>query len=385
MSRLLLAFLLAVTTAAHADAPYFGFFSVGEGLKNISNLGCSGLVSQMKESGVSLLGPYYPSKNDAAKKACQEAASMEGLAIIYYFPLRARSGRVLTADDISSLSFDLDILDKTIDEEFGRIMKSPKLISSVAWWGVLPEELRYWRSNEMRYLSRLIGSIRDAERRYQIPPKPIMMYEPAHRGMLGLIATGALIDVQAMGVYTDGLSDPKRVAVIGEGVAKLVAASKVTGALPIAVLDIDQPIPHGLPANEIYKLIRHSVLLSLMTGAKGVLVWSWYARPGLPVKDRDILVDAFSTTFSEIKNGVLSDLFNEGVDSEVECPKEVLFLVNCFELNGKRFMLFLNYGSLNATLPSYVNGFTFVSLSTSRKEAPRSNLDAYDAALFIMN
>lgn len=70
---------------------------------------------------------------------------------------------------------------------------------SICWWYVTPEEIRYWRKNEMDYLRAATGAIRAAD-----PLKrPIWMYEPNFRDAASLMKAGKYLDIIGKGVYVN--------------------------------------------------------------------------------------------------------------------------------------------------------------------------------------
>ncbi len=230
-------------------------------------LGFFGLnLARDKPEGLTLIGPYGRQRNiDAAKKY--------GLKCTYNISLPMKF------HDKEPLKLTPDEIRERIREQVEAVAGHPE----IAWWYLAPEELRYWRKNEMTYLE----VATDAIRRADPLGRPIWMYEPNHRNAAALARLVKHLDVCGKGMYTNysGQSE-NRVWVrwtIEQEVEAIEQANQ--SAIPIAVPEMFQQPPEEL-LPMIPRWVRHDVYLSLMTGAKGIVVFSGWRRPKFPAFDR---------------------------------------------------------------------------------------------------
>jgi hypothetical protein len=145
---------------------------------------------------------------------------------------------------------------------------------SIAIWNIHNEELRYWRKAEMHWLERVSGIIK-ANDPLQ---RPVMMYEPNHRNAAALNITGQYLDLVTKGSYTNYVGMKTKRTWLRWSIDQSTASAAKTGNTPIAVLWMarDQKTAEEIAA--IPRWVRHDVYLSLISGAKGVIVFSAYNR-----------------------------------------------------------------------------------------------------------
>ena len=215
-----------------------------------------------KPHGYTLLGPYGREKNVADAKAhglkCTYTISLP-MKFLSKQPLR------LTREEIR----------RRVREQVEQAMAAPE----IAWWYLKPEELRYWRKNEMEYLEAAASTIRQSD-----PLKrPVWMYDPNHRGAAALAHTARHLGICGKGMYTNycGQRDSRiwvRWTIEQEREAIRLASPS---AIPIAVPEMFQQPPDELLAM-IPRWVRHDLYLSLIAGAKGIIVFSGWARPKFP-------------------------------------------------------------------------------------------------------
>ena len=157
----------------------------------------------------------------------------------------------------------------------------------IAVWYVTPEELRCWRPDEMRYLKVATEAIRAADPRC----RPVMLYEPNHRNAAALGRTLPFLDISSKGMYANSVGFKENRAWIRWGVEQEVQAiaDVKPAAAPYSVLWMaGDPDPAEVPL--IRAWTRHDVYLSLVAGAKGIVIWSGFRR-------------AKFTSFDEYLNG----------------------------------------------------------------------------------
>lgn len=247
-------------------------------------LGFFGLnLARDKPEGLTLIGPYGRERNiDAAKE--------HGLKCTYNISLPMKF-------------HDKQPLKLTPDEIRERIREQVEAVAGhreIAWWYLAPEELRYWRKNEMTYLEVATDAIRQAD-----PLKrPIWMYDPNHRNAAALAHTVKHLDICGKGMYTNYSGQGESRVWVRWTIEQEVKAVELANqsAIPIAVPEMFQEPPEEL-LPMIPTWVRHDVYLSLMSGARGIVVFSGWRRSKFPAFDR--YIEAYSRCSREI-NGPLN-------------------------------------------------------------------------------
>ena len=240
-------------------------------------------MARDKIVGLTLIGPYGREKNVAAAKR-------HGLQCTYKISLpmdfHGEKPLELTPDQIR--------------EQIGQQVEEAAGNPEIAWWYLGPEELRYWRKNELTYLKVAAETIRQTD-----PLKrPIWMYEPNHRTAASLAKTLKYLDICGKGMYTNysGQQD-NRVWVrwtIEQEIAAIPQANP--SAIPIAVPEMFQDPPQEL-LPMIPQWVRHDVYLSLISGAQGIVVFSGWRRSKFSAFDE--YLQAYAECAREI-NGPLN-------------------------------------------------------------------------------
>lgn len=219
-----------------------------------------------KPEGLTLIGPYGREQNiEAAKKL--------GLKCTYTIslPMKFHSKEPL------------ELTPREIRERIGEQVRAVAGHSEIVWWYLAPEELRYWRQNEITYLEVAADAIRQAD-----PLKrPVWMYDPGHRDAASLAPTIKHLDICGKGMYTNYSAQRENRVWVRWTIEQEIKAIEQANpsAIPIAVPEMfQQPREELLPM--IPKWVRHDVYLSLMTAAKGIMVFSGWRRPKFPAFDR---------------------------------------------------------------------------------------------------
>ena len=247
-------------------------------------LGFFGLnLARDKPEGLTLIGPYGREKNVAA-------AEEHGLKCTFTvsLPMRFHDEKPLklTPDEIR--------------ERIGGQVREVAGHSEIAWWYLAPEELRYWRKNEMTYLEVAAEAIRKAD-----PLKrPVWMYDPNHRNAAALAHTVKHLDLCGKGMYTNYSGQRESRVWVRWTVEQEIEAIREANpsAIPIAVPEMFQEPPEEL-LPMIPNWVRHDVYLSLISGAKGIMVFSGWRRPKFSAFDR--YFEAYAACAREI-NGPLN-------------------------------------------------------------------------------
>jgi len=236
-----------------------------------------------RPEGLTLIGPYGREKNiDAAKKY--------GLQCTYTISLPMKF-------------HEKEPLELTPEEIRRRIRAQVEAVAGhaeIAWWYLAPEELRYWRKNEITYLEVAADAIRQAD-----PQKrPVWMYDPGHRHAAALTHTVKHLDLCGKGMYTNYSGQRTNRVWVRWTIEQEIKAIEQANpsAIPIAVPEMFRQPPEEL-LGMIPRWVRHDVYLSLMTGAKGIVIFSGWRRPKFPAFDR--YLEAYAECIREL-NGPLN-------------------------------------------------------------------------------
>ncbi len=230
--------------------------------------------------GFTMIGPQYELNEQIISDA-----KAHGLKAVYTVGLgynfHGKEPPKFTADDV----------EKGIRRQVLEAAKHPE----IGWWYLQPEELRYWRRNEMTYLDVATQTIRQTD-----PLKrPVWMYDPGHRVAEGLAHTAKRLDICGKGIYTNysGQRD-SRIWVRWSIEQEIEAIAKANpSAIPIAVPEMfQQPAPEHVAM--IPKWVRHDVYMGLLSGAKGVVVFSMRRRPKFPA--HEAYYKAYATVAREL-------------------------------------------------------------------------------------
>ena len=259
----------------------FGFYSaIGQNDYDPSKTN----IERLAAEGFTLAGPYY---NRDVTGFIQEAADA-GLRFTHQIrEYPALQG--ISVDDrpaaIAALT-DQQIIDWT-RSEIQLILDNPAYDATVVRWSLQPEELRYWKPEEMRYLEVVSNAIRQVETEYGVTHRPFWMYEPNNRTASDLVNTGAYQDIVSRGVYltTRYPRGDQRSGFALAGFDAITSAAAALGNTPQAVFQLSEDFTDpltGTDPDEIRKVLRHDVYLGLVHGIKSLNVWSmWESRPNL--------------------------------------------------------------------------------------------------------
>lgn len=185
---------------------------------------------------------------------------------------------------IMDLGFSREELAKaaSVDELVKKIRVAVKSVmddETIAWWYINPEEMKSWSRKEMEYLEKAANAIRATD-----PLKrPVWMYDPNHRSASALEPIARHLDIVGKGMYVNyaGMRESRiwcRWTIEQE---KEAIARAKPSAIPIAVPEMfQQPADEYLPL--IPAWVRHDAYLALVSGAKGMVVFSLWARSGFP-------------------------------------------------------------------------------------------------------
>lgn len=190
----LLAFLVScLLLPAAAQEPVIPGLSVYPNGKVFPFLGYSGKPERDAKNGFSVTGPEYGTAfrvNPEERERKLAAIRNAGL------PYPAFIGIEMFFHDKDKMK---SLTETQIREEITRQVKSLVDDPLVCWWYVVPEEIRFWRKNEMDYFKTVTETIRSLDPR----GRPVWMYEPNHRNQESLEKTGIYQDIIGKGCYVN--------------------------------------------------------------------------------------------------------------------------------------------------------------------------------------
>ncbi len=266
------------------------FFSVGGGTEQkVNDLLPEEEVQKefahYKTLKIPVFGPQYElnerSLADAEKHDLQVVYTV-GLPMNFH----DRSG-----EGKGTLELSPEEITQQVSEQVSELAKNKR----VALWYLRPEELRPWRKKEMAYLKAASEAVRASD-----PLKrPLWIYDPAHATAKRLAAIAPWVDYIGKGMYPNYASKKDSRIWCRWSMEQEVEAIRLAGssAIPIAVAEMfRQPTDEDLP--KIPAWVRHDVYLSLVSGAKGVMVFSTRRRPNFPA--RQAYYDAYAKVAGEL-------------------------------------------------------------------------------------
>ena len=140
-------------------------------------------------------------------------------------------------------------------------------------WAVTPEELRWWKNEEMEYLRRFAAVIRRLDKKQRM----VWMYIPGHYGKTSLDRYTPTLDVLAQGYYPrHGKTELVWCRAHSENLRDAAADNPrkpMVGIVPGMYIQ-----PTRQDAQAIRTWIRHDVFVPLIHGAKLVIIFSLAER-----------------------------------------------------------------------------------------------------------
>ena len=247
-------------------------------------------VKEIVNAGVSLIGPQYELQKrliaDAGKYHLQCFYTVYGL-----YDGKPISRAVLN----SGKPLDAEKLIR----ETAPLVRDLSKHREIAFWDIEPNELRFWKKNDVLYLKTMAGIIREND-----PLKrPIFIYEPCHRRAGDLARFLPYQDISGKGMYTNFSGFRKQRIWVRYSMEQELTAIKQQKdqrkIIPFAMPEMFQDGPEEeLPLIE--SRVRHDVYCALANGAKGILVFSATRRPKF--KSRRKYLDAYLRICRELRD-----------------------------------------------------------------------------------
>ncbi|HHT26727.1 MAG TPA: hypothetical protein GXZ82_05715 [Firmicutes bacterium] len=249
--------------------------------------GYSGVALRDKANYFTLHGPVYGDANHTML-ANAEAADMYAIYTVG-IPINFLEATGGPATDLTP---------EQIAAEIKRQVTAVVDNNNLAWWYVMPEELRPWRSEEMQYLDIVTRTIRENDPQ----GRPIWMYDPGHRTYTNLSLTAQYLDILGKGMYTNYSGQLEHRIWVRWTLEQQLQALELKGrpgAIPIGVPEMFQE-PSPQDVEKIPSWVRHDVYLALVCGAKGIVVFSLGQRSGFSQSSWQAYYDAYAQTALEL-------------------------------------------------------------------------------------
>ncbi|MFO0635327.1 MAG: hypothetical protein U0168_20965 [Nannocystaceae bacterium] len=241
---------LADAPLARAEVP-LGMFSVPPAS-----------FAALREAGFTMVGPWY---RPAPDRALLDAAAQAGLGVV--FPVGYPHDRYLAEH---AIDWDTAAIESNLAAQVAAVVDHPAIVA----WYLEPEELRYWRDDELAYVRTAVATIHAADPR----ARPVLGYQPNARDAQQLAPVLAHFDIGSKGAYVGFAGHRDRRAWMRWSVAPLRDATPP--GRPVWVLtEMFEDPPAGSDV-DIAAWVRHDVFAALLAGADGVLVYSGWRRPG---------------------------------------------------------------------------------------------------------
>lgn len=268
------------------DLPEEGFYPQG---RKFVYMGYSGINEQDAQNGFSVGGHHY-GPMELQKK---ELASAKAAGLPYIYAVGLEGSFV----NEKLIGFDKDALRETVKRQVLEVVDDPYVL----WWYIKPEEMRMWIDEEVEYLRIAYETIRDNDPH----GRPIWMYDPNHRTADYLKRTGKYLDIIGKGCYVNRIGNmDSRIWV------RWTMDQETTACEDLESLDGRKRTPIVMPEmifapedTALDPLIpawaRHDTYLGLMTGAKGVCIFSLFPRPELKRTHKEYY-DAYSKIGKEL-------------------------------------------------------------------------------------
>ncbi len=337
----------------------FSFYSTAN---NVNEENCEIILRKMQQNGITMFGPYYGFN----VVQCYKSAHKLGMKAIHRLVLYGTDGKnqvsyTTTPQNPAPGYNDVKSQIKNLMQE---IVNDPIRNDVIAWWCVAPEELRYWRKNEMVYLTDLKKAIKETEKELNLKPRPLMMYEPNNRKAADLVNSGTYgLDIQMRGVYGNSIDDPNWTNLIEVGTQAVAESSVKLKNIGGVTLNLNKNYATDLSDIKARSYIRVASYIALLNGAQAIHIWSWATRAGLSAQNRDKQVEYYSSVALDLNGPLhLANIFLEGTRLD---EKKILFVDPA--TNSE----FLKYKIIHYNNSNYL---FIINSSSSKKIELQSNL-----------
>ena len=290
------------------------FFSVGgdtqgeEGWESLPEEERQRAMRRVAGDGFTLFGPQYELKGRVL-----EDAAAHGVEAIHTISPGWKKDELkkMTPEEIET----------TIRELVQKALNH-KHADRIAWWYLQPEELRYWRAHEIRYLEVAARVIRESDPQR----RPVWMYDPGHRDARGLARTARHLDIVGKGMYTNysgqvhervwcrwTIEQERKAIETVRGEEGQAAARRV----PIAVPEMFQHPGKFVDAYikdeqaaiaAVARWARHDAYAALVAGAEGIVIFSLRRRERGELQLTGELHDAYYQAYAKVARELTGEL-----------------------------------------------------------------------------
>lgn len=248
-------------------------------------------MSELADAGFTWAGPFYPRELELAPDRI-EAATRAKLGALVPIGWHRRPGESIPWDAA------------TTEREIAAAVQSRVDDDAIAGWYLVPEELDPGVPRDVEYLELAVRTIREVDDR----ARPIFGYQPNARNGEQLRPIARHVDHLAKGTYVNYTGHREQRAWVRWSVEQVLAAMRPEQR-PLVALEMFQD-PHDASASDIERWVRHDVLLALLAGARGILVFSGWKRPKF---DRyDDYFASYARVATELRRGGVSEALTNG-------------------------------------------------------------------------
>ena len=255
-----------------------------------------GDLIELKKTGFTMAGPVYTEKQLSRLLSDAEKADMP----ILYTLHPSVKGAPLTRQILDRNDFDPADYVSDLKRTVRKMAKNRR----IAWWYLAPEELRPWRTRDMNFLKQALAAIRASD-----PLKrPVWLYLPNHYTAKQMTPFAETLDILGKGMYPSQLGKERERIWCRWSTESEVEAVGAAGnrSIPIAVPEMFRQPPAEL-VNDVEKWVRHDVYLSLISGARGIVVFSLARRSNFDAHSR--YFKAYAQIGRELTDGKLGEAF----------------------------------------------------------------------------
>lgn len=229
--------------------------------------GFSSVPERDKEAGFTIAGPAYRNKQEVL-------AQCEAVGLPFIYPIGVEVDFLGRHGD-AVRDLDMEAVRAEVRAQVEEVMESDMIFA----WYLTPEELRNWRPLEMEYLEEVSRTIRETDPKQ----RPVWMYEPNHRGAGSLEKTFPFQQLVGKGFYANYSSRKNERAWIAWSFDAQERARRAVSpeAKSFAVLEMFRE-PEEDETDLIPAWVRHDCYLSLVSGAEGIVIFSFGRRRNFP-------------------------------------------------------------------------------------------------------
>ena len=225
---------------------------------------------KMKQMGFTATGPTYG--NSQAKLAASTAKA--GLKNIWQLHVKyddiVIDGKKNLAKAAGKKGIDWVKMGKCVEDSVKEVLA--KYDSTIGWWALGVEEVRWWNKNEMKYIEVAYNAIKKADPK----KRPMWIYMPGHYGAGGMRKYMPFMDMLGQGYYPN-FGDRAGYRYWCENVQATVKGFTPDRPM-IAVTEMFRDPKTDEDYNLIGAFVRHDVWMALIHKFKGIVVFSFGNR-----------------------------------------------------------------------------------------------------------